>query len=479
MGLTIFTNIASLNAQRHLAKNNRALNQSFERLSSGLRINSAKDDAAGLAIAERMQSQVRGLNQAVRNSNDAISILRTAEGALVQTTQILQRLRELSVQAANDTYSTSDRNSLQSEADQLIVELDRIKDDTEFNDNTLLDGTFLGKVFQIGHEEGDTLTFDIGESSSFVLGAVAEVSTGANGATDVLGTPTATTGVDLDVNGVSIDPAVATDDNLSTADQELSALAKAAAINKQSGTTRVYAEVTAAAIDGNGTSVTADVDGFTFTINDINITVAAVVDDDSDFAMRDAINAVENQTGVRASVNAADELVLTADDGRNIVIVDTLAGAEFDAATGIAAGTYVGGVDLTSDESIIIAGTTPGVWGFTAGTTGVDSTEAVKDVVLTTAGAAASSITILDHAIRQVGSERSDLGSHMNRLDMTINVLSATSENTEAAKSQITDADFAAETAIFARNQIMQQAAAAMLAQANVSGQIALQLLGG
>ncbi len=471
MGLTIFTNVASLNAQRQLQKNNQALSQSFQRLSSGLRINTAGDDAAGLAIADRMQSQVRGLNQAARNSNDAISVLRTAEGALVQTTQILQRLRELSVQAASDTNNTSDRNSLQAEADQLVVELDRIKDDTEFNDNTLLDGTYLGRVFQIGHEEGDTLTLSVDEVSAATLGGVA-VETGT------AATATAGAAGGMSINGIDVGASLATDDSLSlAADADASGIAKAAAINRISGETDVFASVNAATTDGGVTAVAASA-GTNVTINGVDITVGATLASDSDGALQDAINAVENQTGVRASLNASDALVLTADDGRNIVVADNGGAVLFSTVANVADGTFGSTITLTSDATIELAGASIADYGFSVGDSTVDTTQTVDDITLTTQSDAAAAITLLDHAIRQVGSIRSDLGANMNRLDMTVSVLSTTSENTEAAKSQILDADFASETATFARNQIMQQAAAAMLAQANVSGQVALQLLG-
>ena len=466
MGLTIFTNVASLNAQRSLQKNNNALSTSFQRLSSGLRINTAGDDAAGLAIADRMQAQVRGLNQAVRNANDASSVLRTAEGGLVQTTSILQRLRELAVQASSDTNNTSDRNSLQAEADELLVELDRIKDDTEFNDQTLLDGTYLDRVFQIGHDEGDTLTISVDEASGATLGAVAE-----NTGTAV--TATAGTAASLTIGGVDVGATLAADDTLSTASADGSAISKAAAINRISGQTGVTATVNAATITGSA-AVNADADGISIDVNGVTVAVGAVAANDADGALQDAINAVENQTGVRASLSASDELVLTADDGRNIVLAND---TDFNTATGIAIQSHGGTVTLTSDATITLGGAGVADYGFSAGDTTVAS-DSVSDVVLTTQSDAASAITVLDHAIRQTGSMRSDLGAHMNRLDMSINVLSTTSENTEAAKSQIQDADFASETATFARNQIMQQAAAAMLAQANVSGQIALQLLG-
>lgn len=170
MGLTINTNVMSLNAQRNLGTSQSALAKSMQRLSSGLRINSAKDDAAGLAISDRMTSQIRGLNQAVRNSNDGISLAQTAEGALQETTNILQRMRELAVQSANDTNSASDRSSLQAEVNQLKQEMTRIAETTEFNGKKLLDGSMTSAQFQVGANANQTISFGISSARSTSLG---------------------------------------------------------------------------------------------------------------------------------------------------------------------------------------------------------------------------------------------------------------------------------------------------------------------
>jgi len=169
MALTINTNVASLNAQRNLGTSQTALNKSMQRLSSGLRINSAKDDAAGLGISNRMTSQIRGLNQAVRNANDGISLAQTAEGALGESTNILQRMRELAIQSANDTNSAADRTSLNAEVDQLISELDRIAGNTTFNGRGLLNGSTSGALFQVGAEAGQTISITIGDAYASTL----------------------------------------------------------------------------------------------------------------------------------------------------------------------------------------------------------------------------------------------------------------------------------------------------------------------
>jgi len=170
MALTINTNIASLNAQRNLGVSQSALNKSMQRLSSGLRINSAKDDAAGLAISDRMTAQIRGLNQASRNANDGISLAQTAEGALQESTNLLQRMRELAIQSANDTNSDTDRDSIQAEVTQIIAELDRIASDTQFNGKALLDGTMTGATFHVGANAGQTISFDIDAADATTLG---------------------------------------------------------------------------------------------------------------------------------------------------------------------------------------------------------------------------------------------------------------------------------------------------------------------
>ena len=165
----INTNVASLNAQRNLAKSGQAMQTSLQRLSSGLRINSAKDDAAGLAIANRFTTQIRGLNQAVRNANDGISVAQVAEGALQESTSILQRMSELAVQAANGSNSTSDRTALNNEVTDLKAELTRISDQTRFGDTAVLDGTFTNKAFQVGVKTGETITISIGDSDATAL----------------------------------------------------------------------------------------------------------------------------------------------------------------------------------------------------------------------------------------------------------------------------------------------------------------------
>ena len=199
MSLTINTNVASLNAQRNLGTSQSSLNKSMQRLSSGLRINSAKDDAAGLGISDRMTSQIRGLNQAVRNANDGISLAQTAEGAMGEITNILQRMRELTVQSANDSNSTEDRVSLNDEVVQLQAEIDRIAGTTSFNGTQLLDGTAAALSFQVGYEGGVGNQIDIDLSTTDMQASTLGVDAAS---------VTITSGFDVDATLTSLDGAI-------------------------------------------------------------------------------------------------------------------------------------------------------------------------------------------------------------------------------------------------------------------------------
>ncbi len=256
----INTNLASLNAQRNLNTSQSSLAVSLQRLSSGLRINSAKDDAAGLAISERFTSQIRGSDQAARNANDAISLSQTAEGSLSQVSNNLQRIRELAVQSANATNSSSDRAALQSEAAQLIAEIDRVASSAAFNGVKLLDGTFTSQQFQVGADANQTISItSIASARTTALGASYSATT-TGGAVGI----TAISGGNVTINGVAIVDSVT--DGVSTADATASAKAKAAAINATSGT-GVTATVNATSVAG--TSQTAVAGTGTITINGV------------------------------------------------------------------------------------------------------------------------------------------------------------------------------------------------------------------
>jgi flagellin len=481
MPLYINTNVPALNAQRALLSNNRDLEQTFKRLSTGLRINSAKDDAAGLAITARFTSQIRGLNQAIRNANDGISLAQTTEAAMNEMGGALQRMRELAVQSANDTNSASDRAALQAEVDQLVAEIDRIATQTNFNGRTVLDGSFTDRVFQIGANQGDTLSVSIRSARSFNLGAVASQT--------FVGADAAMASGDLAINGVDIGASSASDDQVSSVDRDRSAIAKAAAINAESGATGVTATVEPNEYNAGPVTADSGADGLTageLTINGVSITAAsAIAANDVGSILRDAINGKSNLTGVTASLDGSNNLILTATDGRNIKIGGTDAGTVLAAPAGgtTLTDTHYASITLESDEDFETAagnagaGTYANFSGTAANVFLVDTAVNIDTLSITTQADATAAIGTLDTALRQVTGQQADLGAILSRFESTVSSLSAVSENLAAARSRIRDADFAAETALFTKSQILQQSSTSILAQANVAPQIALSLL--
>ena len=488
MGLYINTNIGALNAQRQLNSTSQSLGRSFERLSSGLRINGAKDDAAGLSITTRFSAQIRGLNQAVRNSNDGISLAQTAEGALNETTNILQRMRELAVQASNDTNNDSDRASLQAEVAQLKEELDRIAETTDFNGNKLLNGDFLAQDLQVGANVGETLNVSIkGAGTDDLARQVRFKTTTIVGSTllqaDAVRFRSEKTGGAL----VGIRASIGADDTLSFTNNDHSAVSKAAAINDATEFTGVRAIVEQTELAG--TAIAAN-----FTLNETNtleingekITGFDVAANDASGELRDAINAVSDDTGVVATLGSTGNLVLTAADGRNIYVDGAAAANAGLVAVPGATITQTAQLTLQSDVQFDARYTINGDSALglntvaAAGTSvyGVNSNFAVSAVDISSREKAVDALDILDLALEDVSSQRATLGALQNRLESTINNLTTTSENLSASRSRILDADFAQETAQLSRNQIIQQAGVSILAQANQQPQIALSLLG-
>jgi len=482
MAIVVNTNVSSLNAQRNLLSTGSLQSRSLQRLSSGLRINSAKDDAAGLAISDRMNAQVRGLNQAARNANDAISLAQTAEGAMQESTNILQRMRELAIQSANDTNTQSDRDSLQAEVTQLTAELDRIATTTAFNGRVLLDGSFGTAKFHVGAEKDQTISVTMGDATIASLGAYASnTSTGISVPGTVAGTLTSPSGV-LIINGATVTTNV---DGLSTADADSSAVAVAAGINASAAGVTATANATTMTL-GTITASSALVAG-EFSINGVGILSGAVSAGDSDSTLRDAINGVTNQTGVSAELDASNNLVLTASDGRNIVIAADGNNVEalfsgFDITAVEAGDIAVGTVTITDDADFVvntgIAAATHGMT-ITATTYQVSSATAIQAVDISSQAGSESALQTIDQAISTIDTLRGDLGAVQNRFESTIANLMSVSENIAAAKSRILDADFAAETANLTKSQILQQAGLAMLSQANQVPQAALTLLQG
>ena len=461
MAQVISTNIASLNAQRNLNKSQSALSTSLQRLSSGMRINSAKDDAAGLAISERFTAQIRGLGQAVRNSNDGISLAQTAEGSLGEVTNNLQRIRELSVQSANATNSSSDRAAMQQEVSQLVSEIDRVAGQTNFNGVKLLDGSFTSQAFQVGANVGETIS----------LSSIIDATKGGlgldNGTATVAGSAvtTALASGDLTINGHNVG-AVAT----------VTAKAMATAIHAadSSVTATGHTSANTGAFSVTGSSAT---DTYTLTVAGVNITgtdagsgiTAAMLDTAAGTAAAALTAAGVTTTGTFAG---GDKTFIDA-DGDNLVISQATTGG---ATGGVASGTGTtkGSITLTSAaKDIVVAGAHAAYAGLTAGTT--TSTGNTLDVS-TVAGANAM-ITAVDTALNTVNSSRATLGAVQNRFESVVTSLQTSSESLSAARSRIQDADFASETANLTKTQILQQAGTAMLAQANQLPQGVLSLL--
>ncbi len=467
--MRINTNTRSLNAIRQQNNTQKLLGKAFQKLSSGLRINSAADDAAGLAISNRFTSQTRGLNQAIRNANDGVSLVQTAEGALQSVTDNLQRIRELSIQAANGTLNSADREAIQAEIGQLSSEIERIGETTTFNGKQFLDGSGGPQSFQVGANARETITVGSVDARASRLGSAAFAD----------GTQIDPSGVDageLAINGVEIRATQAVDDPLSSAGNDRSAIAVAEAINDSTASTGVSAQVEATAVEGEAIEGgTLDTDN-RLVINGETISGIDVNADDAQGELVDAINSVSDRTGVVASRTEDGAIALEAQDGRNIDIQTT---GDADQITGLQAGTTTGTVTLSSEEQFTIEGVDPLDAGLQAGIAGVTDSRAVDTIDVTTVEGANRAIEIADRALGQVSAIRSGLGAVQNRFESTISNLSNVSENIQASNSRIQDADFAAQSANLIKQQILGQANIAVLAQANASNNSALRLLGG
>lgn len=485
MPITVNTNVSSLNAQRSLNKTSTMMNKALERLASGLRINHAGDDAAGLAISESLNSQVRGLNQAARNAGDGLSMVGVAEGAIGQTTDILQRIRELAVQSANDINNSTNRQAIQTEIDAQISEISRIANTTDFNGSSLLNGSFSNKNLQIGANSGQTITVSMIDFRATAIGRVA-VKTGSPITISGVGTAIVGNG-DVQLNGVSTGASTGLDTVSEAAFADQSAIAKAAAINAVSGQSNVSATVGAATVTGAVVAAQANLGSAVIylKINGIDIFGAGaaaitVTANDGTGTLVNRINGKSNQTGVTAAINAG-KVVLTAADGRNIHT--SVLGATAASGSGFAAGDlyYGGTLKLTSDTafSVISGATTQLGMTTTNDAVAIDNTTSLSAIDVTSSAGAQTAIEYIDAALAQASKARSALGAITNRLENTITNLQTTVENMSASMSRIKDADFATETANMTKAQILQQAGVAVLSQANTSPQAALTLLKG
>ncbi|WMW81951.1 flagellin [Undibacterium cyanobacteriorum] len=493
----INTNLASINAQRNLSSTQTALTTSMQRLSSGSRINSAKDDSAGLAISERISSQIGGMNQAARNANDAISLAQTAEGALQQITSNLQRIRDLAVQAANGSNQAIDRASLNNEASQIISEIDRIASSTTFNGVNLIDGSFNSQTFQVGANNSSSDQINISSiasarSSALGVGSTSSYSTRITG-TGLMATPVAFANGDLVINGYRV--GASTSDGVSYVYANASSIAKATAINAISGSTGVTATVGPTVLPGVAVTNGGAISAGDLRINGVPIAAIAAVAGPNLAAQRGsqvaaAVNAISSQTGVTANFSTTNGAVtLIAADGRNISLVSSTNASSDRAYTGIdiqvnAIGDITSAISLTSNSSAgitIAEGTTNAAanTGFTAGFTSASVTvgAGLSSLNLGTVAGASSALNTVDAAIQTVSTSRATLGAYQNRLTSAITNLQTNSENLSAARSRIRDTDYAQETASLTRAQVLQQAGTAILAQANSLPNNALSLL--
>lgn len=494
MALTINTNVASLNAQRNLSKSQGDLSTAMQRLSSGLRINSAKDDAAGLAISDRMTSQIRGLNQASRNANDGISLAQTAEGAMQESTNILQRMRELAVQAANSTNSAADRAALQQEVNQLKTEMNRIASSTTFNGLKILDGTFVSQQFQVGPNANETIGISIQSVAADDLGRYAIEGVNTNAANSGTGS-TSPAGTDSTENTIADQDVAITGSAGSTSihiDAGSTAYEIATLVNNDSALTGVTAtartEATISGFSADGiVTFSLGSGGNTSTVN-ASITTTDLT------RLASAINDQSGSTGVTATVSGGS-LTLIQADGKDIIIDDythstagtfDLTGANGitqDDITPVGAMYVAGAVEYSSQDSYTIASdeapATGSILTSGANVVTIADLEEVTNVDISTVEGANDALSIIDAALGKIDSQRGNLGAIQNRFESTISNLQNVAENLTAARSRILDADIAQETSEMTKNNILQQAGVSILTQANQTPQLALQLLQG
>jgi flagellin len=469
MALTINTNIMSLNAQRNLGASQTKLASAIERLSSGNRINSAKDDAAGLAISTRMTTQINGLNRAVQNANDGISLSQTTESALDEVTNNLQRIRELAVQSTNASNSDSDRSALDAEVQQRLSEVTRIATQTNFNGMKVLDGSAQNLSFQVGANVGEVINVNL--NSGMKANQVGQLATGSLAAATFPKGLTLATG-DLTVKiGTGAAVNVAAGNYGSVADL-------ATAINKAAGST-------VAAVDGTTgelaiTAGAADAVAFAgtgATALGLPATTAAGATSASTAAVAQTATSIDLKAGEASFTVGGQSFDLVGSFKSEQDVADAI-----NSKSGKGINAYVstdGSLKFSSASEISITATGAGATalGITTQDDKVSTTQTLADSSVKTVDGANDTINRIDAALQSVSSLRSTLGAVQNRFDSTISNLQNISQNLTSSKSAITDADFAQETANMSSAQILQQAGVSVLAQANQSQQIVTKLL--
>ena len=509
MGFRINTNIAALNAHTAAQMNNRELNNSLEKLSSGLRINKAADDASGMAIADSLRNQADGLGQAIKNANDGIGIIQTADKAMDEQVKILNTIKTKATQAAQDGQTTDTRKALQKDITKLMQELDNIAGTTSFNGQQLLSGQYTNKEFQIGAYSNTTVKASIGATSSdkigatrFETGAIVKASNGGAALKDVSMKFISVDGKDVQLESVSISTSAGTG---------IGVLAET--INKNSNATGVRASWQ---VEGEGSSAITAGTVKGLKINGVTIGDITVENNDKNGNLVNAINAVKDRTGIEASVDEEGKLVLNSTDGRAIDISTTSAGAsilgngDFSAVSaGAGKDVIIGRLTLTRLDArdIQVTGTNIATVGMSGGAAVAQATINLRTIKgsfsadqasamgananasmadthanglgagVTTLKGAMAVMDIAESAQKMLDEIRSDLGSVQNQLTSTINNISLTQVNVKASESQIRDVDFASESANFNKHNLLAQSGSYAMSQANAVQQNVMKLL--
>jgi flagellin len=471
MSLVLNTNINSMVAQNSLTTSGNQLSTSLEQLSSGLRINTAADNAAGYAIVQGMTSQINGLNQASQNASDGVSLTQTGSGALQEVTNDLQTMRDLAVQSLNATNSSTDRADLDQQFQQLSADVDNVAKTTAFNGVNLLDGTFQGAAFQIGANVGQTITVSsVGSQRTAALG----VYTGTNQSQQAVTYNAAASALTVQAG---TGPSIA----LGTVATDASAIA--AAINA-GGVAGLSATANATSAVGTATTTVGTASGVsTFTLNGTTISANVVTGNalTTKANTLQAINAVSASTGVTATDNGSG-LTLSSATGATIVVANFAAGTATAATQGdLGLGgitNQTGTVNVSYNAPAGTSGSlvfTGAGFGQSYAIASTGTSIAASNVLTTTSSNAA--LTSIDAALQQVATTGAQLGAYQNRFQAAITGLNTTETNLQAARSSIQDTDYAQATSDLSKAQILQQASTAMVAQANTVPQNVLSLI--
>lgn len=495
MGFRINTNIAAMNAHNNALMNSRELDGALSRLSSGLRINTAADDASGMVIADSLKSQANALGQSIRNANDAIAMVQTADKAMDEQIKILDTIKTKATQAAADGQSLASRQAIQNDITKLLEELDNIANTTSYNGLSLLSGSFTNKQFQIGAYSRETVNVTIGDTTSAKIGSVrTETSKTITASAQTGLTFTNADGSKTTINTVKIS---------NTAGTGLGALAEA--INKVSDVTGVRARATVVA---TGSASIAAGTITNLSINGITIGTVSVKANDSDGTLVNAINATTTQTGVVASVDNEGKLSLTSVDGRGIVakglsaaaagmsttsevtfgrltlvslnardIVVSASNSTVNAAIGSAAANTTLNLRSVMGNYKTSEGLAIGAYANRSQSAAATAAGSYLGSGVTTRAGAMLVMDIAESAMKMLDKIRAGLGSTQNQLISTINNISVTQVNVAAAESQIRDVDFAAESANFSKRNILAQSGSYAMSQANAVQQNVLRLL--